>query len=905
MLGYSLLGKKRSRLVALLLLLIFFTSPRHAVAQSGSIRGYVKDSVKQQSIKNGRVYLLDNDFRQIMETGIEETGKFEFNKVASGLYTLQSDIPGYKSFSTIVSLNEKQDTYDSGIHYLTGYVINLDTLIIKPNHPSIIFRKDTTDYHADSFETPPNSAVEELLTRLPGIFISNEGKIYANGKEVTKILVDGEPFFGGDLKFAIKNLPAEIIDLVQVYNAASDLKNLTGMDDGQKTKTLNLKIKEGRKKGNFGLIGAGAGFKEIFDIGGSLNTFKNKRQVSFGLQSTNSSSSLFSSFMPNNNGQNGLTKANSTGVNFKDEFGKHTKVSASYIAIKQRTESVQLAYTQFFFPKDSTTLNTVKSRMIRSSYTHQVNVNIQSKLTSSTQLIIRPQINIGLPRIKNELSGTLETNKSDLDTIYSNNNSRVSNLKVYNFGSKLIVSHFFKKKLRSLNMNSEIRATQNTDRETNLSLNSFYIPFHRLTTINQLKENNRSGRDLSLDLSFLEPVGSSQILGISYSYRSEIKTNNIDVFKYNIENKNYSILDSLQTNSSKNTLNVSEFLLRYQLNKAKYIVHISNGLSYQSFSIYNYFRYKKSSVGYLNLKPSVNLEYNFSNEKSFQLSYNLTFQQPDLSQLQEVITTSDSLFIYNGNPDLRQAQLHNFLMAYKRIFFKNKASLSTDISGTIIKNDIQYAITNLSSGAQITKPINVRAGYNITGSLDYTIPVRNSSFQINSAINYISNKAVLNEESTNISSYNLRARFGFSSTFSNSTYLNIYTNTNYSWVDYLASSITKNRYLIQGIVANVRYHPKTSGFFVSSIMDINYNTGSPNNASRKFIPIISASIGKYLSKKKDLEVKLIINDILDRSASSTTETYQNSIRTTQTNSRGRYIMTSLVYNYKKFGGKVK
>ncbi|MCF0055098.1 outer membrane beta-barrel protein [Dyadobacter sp. CY356] len=868
-----------------------------AASQNTSINGFVKDTIDFSDLSGSKVKLVRSiDDTLMAESELNSAGFFNFKNIPTGNYQINIDVLGYRHISKNVKSSAENTILSSGTIYLVKYVILLDTVIIKNTPEPITFKKDTIEYHAESFLAQHNASVEDLLRKLPGLIITAEGKILANGKEISQILVDNEPFFNGDIKLTTRTLPAEIIDKIQLYNSNSELSNLIGIDDGQRIKTINLKIKKNRKKGIFGQAATSVGTNNLFGFGGSLNNFNNKKQLSLVSQITNANDPLFSSFITTGSINTGINKSSGLGGNFKNNFGKNWKADGTYIETNQTNKSIQDIVAKNIYTPDSTTIQTLKNSSNRDSKSQRINLNISGKFSNRNNLVIRSNFN------KNRLFNNQLQNSilklNNRDTIYHSNNTNNVSSKSFELGSNLLFTHSFKTYKRSLVYTTDFRCTDSKSIDSNFSKNYYVSPNKKESTLNQKRNSNPNSSFLTSGISFFEPVAKDQMVQISYNFRIVKKSIFTKVFSLDTLERPSDIDDSLQSNKTKSNLINQELLLKYQIQKSNFSLFVANTLNFQTFKVYDLITNSLTTRKYKTFTPSINLEYNLTAGKFLQFGYNISNQQPDISQLQNLTTTNDSLYIQKGNPSLKQMWIHNVLLGYRINFQSNQSVINFDLNGTLIHNDIQYSTSILKDGTQVTQPINVNGSYLVTGSLDYSLPFKKSSFQINSSINYTQNRAMLNDRMVNTNNYNLRGKIGVNSTINQSFSMTLTYNTTLGYATYVSEKKIKTNFFLQNLLANIKYFPAPS-YFLSLKSDINHNSGLAQQKAL-LLPILSISAGKYLFTNKKMEMKITISDLLNKNKVASTSVNQNSIQSMQINSRGRYLLLSLIYNFRKF-----
>ena len=280
------------RLIAGITLFFLILTSISTQAQDASIKGIVTDTANAKKLENAVVSLLRrSDSVLVKFTRTNKSGEFNFTKLPAGDFVILISYPSFADFVDPIQLKSNSNE-DAGSINLTLKAVLLKEIVIKQN-ATIRMRGDTTEYSADSFNVRPGATVEDLLKKMPGIQVDKDGKITAQGTDVEKVLVDGEEFFGDDPTIATRNLQADAIDKVQVFDKKSDQAAFTGIDDGQSKRTINLKLKEDKKKGYFGKLDAGAGLDDKWNTSAMFNRFRAKKKFSvYGIASSTGKTGL-------------------------------------------------------------------------------------------------------------------------------------------------------------------------------------------------------------------------------------------------------------------------------------------------------------------------------------------------------------------------------------------------------------------------------------------------------------------------------------------------------------------------------------------------------------------------------------------------------------------------------------
>ena len=394
-------------------LVCLFVTTISLAQTSGTIKGKLVDSVGKQSLKDASITVLESKDSTLEVFGLAKSdGSFELKNISFGKMLVQITFQGYQPINKTITLSKENAVVDLGDVNMLVQSKDLQEVIVQTS--PIVIRKDTIEYNAGSFKTKPNAVVEDLLKKLPGVEVAKDGTIKAQGETVSRVLVDGKRFFGDDPKMATKNLPPDMVDKIQVYDAQSDQSAFSGFDDGTRTKTINITTKKDKRKGLFGKVMAGGGNDGRYESSLNFNRFNGNQQISFIGQANNVNRQAFSvqdilgtlgtagggrggggvgsiiSGLGGGGSSNGITTTAAAGLNFKDVIGKKTEFSGSYfynnLAIDRDTKSL----TERFQKSDSSFFTNQTTTARTKNQNHRVNLNIETQLDSSNSLIIRP-----------------------------------------------------------------------------------------------------------------------------------------------------------------------------------------------------------------------------------------------------------------------------------------------------------------------------------------------------------------------------------------------------------------------------------------------------------------------------------------------------------------------------------
>ncbi|OYZ01938.1 MAG: hypothetical protein B7Y37_04905 [Sphingobacteriia bacterium 28-36-52] len=909
----------------LLLVLSMFSSIALMAQNTATLKGKLVDSVGKQALKDASITVLEAKDSTLDVFGLAKAdGSFVVEKISFGEMIVMIKFQGYEAYSKKINFSKANASVDLGTIYLRLAANDLGEVTVTQS--PITIKKDTVQFNASSFKTKPNAVLEDLLKKLPGVQVEADGTVKAQGENVQRVLVDGKRFFGDDPKLATKNLPPDMIDKIQVFDALNDQSAFTGFDDGNRIKTINITTKKDKRKGYFGraVLGGGSDSEEgRYDNSVNLSYFNGDRQLTFTGQANNVNKQNFgaqdlfgggggggirtvvmgrggASGATNNSG--GIIRTLAAGLNYKDIWGKKTEVSGSYFFNDMQTTREQNSYTQNLIPgnPDSSIFNSQLNNSITKNRNHRINFNIEHQFDSSNSLIIRPNISF-----QETESATDVTTFSTRGTSKNLNNSIAStdrNNSGYNASLEATFRHRFKKKGRTYSVAFNPGQSINDGNTTNYSINNFFnttTPY--ADTINQIGVTNRDSKTMNATFSYTEPIGKNQIIEFNYNYNSNVNNSGTKTFAFNKANGQYDIVVPNLTNVFENTFNSNRVTLNYRLQNAKYNFSIGSGVQVGDLISKNLSKDSSITQNFVNFFPTMNFRYDFSRTKNLRIFYNGRTGQPSAQQLQPVIDNSNPLNITTGNPNLKQQFIHTFRVLFSSFDVVTQKIFFATVNANFTANDIQNSTTYLPNGAQFTKPVNLSGTYNINGFLNYGFPLKKPKSNLNFGLNLSRNQSqtLVND----LSNYTRNTTAGFNASWTTNIKegfdMNFSSNSSLSFARYTLQPQQNGDFFTQTFVAEPTVYTKSGWVFSTDFRYIK-NTGRAEGFNTN-IPLWSASIAKQLFKKKEGELKFYVFDLLNQNQSLTRNVTGNTIQDVSTVVLKRYFMISFTYNLRSFG----
>lgn len=913
-------------MIKYLFFLGILTMPLFLAAQTSAVKGVVSDSSINQKTAKAAVSILDmRDSVLINYSRTAPDGSFEIDNIPAGDYILLITYPKYADYVDLFTI-ENQENVDMKQIYLTPKATLLDEIVIQ--QAAIRIKGDTTEYTADSFAVRENANVEELLQNLPGITVDKDGKITAQGKQIQKVLVDGDEFFSDDPTIATKNLRADAIDKVQVFDKKSDQAVFSGIDDGEVTKTINLKLKENAKNGYFGKASVG-GLDRYYNATAMINAFKAKRKFSaFAVASSTSETGL--NFGDAGNlgfsegggrrmggggggsggigtgsfGGQGLPESIKGGVHFSDKW-KSDKYNSggNYLFNKLDIRRAENTYSQ------NTLLDSVYyTRNESSSYSDQMQhsldgrMEIQLDSSSSLKITAGGFAGTGKSGSDNTSQALSEENKlvnSSVRNSFGTGNSS-------SFNTSVIWRKRFKKAGRTISINFNQRFKESESDGFLLNESRFFDAGGNLIqtqSTDQNKVNNNLSNTLRTRVSYTEPLSKKSFIELNYSFDNNSNTNKLLSYDKDGGGKYTDLKDSLSSDF-KYIYNTNSAGVNYRFNEKKYNLSLGGNISNTAFEQVDHFKDTSRKRSYYNFFPQGNFNYKFNAFSNIRLSYNGGTSQPTIDQIQPLINNDDPLNTVIGNPSLKQQFSNRVSLNYSSFEMLNERFLYVGMDYSSVKDQISSSYVIDSLGRRMTQYINVDGNYNIGIYGNFSTKIPKTSFKIdirpNASLsqntNFVNNVKNLSKNLT------ISPRLGISSRKNNVydfrlNFTPAYTNSTSSISKAAATKYWTYNYSVEG---NYMFPGK-----IEAGTDINFQFREKLNEYDENNNVISwnAYIEKKFFKKEQLTLRASVNDILDQNKG-----YSRTVQPNATIERNyltfqRYGLLTLTYNFNTSGAK--
>ncbi len=906
------------------------------------VKGIVADSTANLKLRNATISILNaKDSTLYKFTRAAENGEFNVQPMRAGNFIMLLTYPDYADYVYQFKLDEANPSFNFRTVNMRTKATLLNEVIIKGQAAAIKIKGDTTEFNAASYTIQPNDKVEDLLKKMPGIQIDKDGKITAQGKTVPKILVDGEEFFGDDPTLVTKNLRADMVDKVQLYEKKSDQATFTGVDDGEKTQTINIKLKEDKKNGYFGKAEVGVGSDSFYQAQAMFNAFKAKQKFSiYGVLGNNGKTGLDGrdadrlgtnsqnvefmdggmTFFGSSGGDGldswggqyygeGIPTARNSGVHYDTKFNKDKEsINANYKLGSLRVEGEKETLNQNNLP---TGLINSNSNQITNNYLFRQNADAIYTIKLDTTSNLKVTLTGSLKENETKNRYNTISNRGDNSLINTSNRELSNNGEDKSFNVTAFYTKQLKKKGRTFSLNVN-QAIANSDIEGFLnSKNDYYSTtgvLNRTELIDQFKTSNTSTSSSSAKASYTEPINTKLTLIVNYAIG--LNSSDADKKSFNASAPgNYDVLDTKFSNHFEvdQFSNAGGASVNYRTKKSTlYAGTQINNVSYSQQDALTNTTYSRN---FLNWMPNASYQYRISTQKSFRIGYDGRTSQPGVSQLQPVLNNNDPLNIPLGNPDLKPSYNNNFNLNFNS--YKILTSQEIYISaryGFTSNSIVSNRVTDPTTGVTVSQSINLTdkmpTNYSIYSDLGrkFKFVDMNVGLSINTyggtSYNYINNVISKNTRS----SYDINLNLRKSKEKKYEAYA--YFGPTYSIQESSLQKAANNNGW--GFNGSFNFRVFLPGK-VEIASDLNYEraAGTASFGVPLEKSVLNSSISKKFLKTENLKMTIAGNDLFNQNRGFSRYVNENMLTQTSYITIQRYFMYSITWDFNKMGGVKK
>ena len=942
---------KRS-ILSMLLMLVAIAS----LAQERLISGKITDRDTKDPVEQVTIQLLKTDSTYVSGAISNERGLFHVNAPANGKYLLKITSVGYKPTVKRIQISEDKNLAMGNV-VIGADAIMLKGAVVTAMAQKVSLKEDTFVYNSAAYRTPEGSVVEELVKRLPGAEVSDDGTIKINGKEVKKILVDGKEFMTGDTKTALKNLPTSIIDKIKAYDEKSDLSKVTGIDDGEEQTVLDFGVKKGMNKGMISNIDLGVGNKNRYNMRGMGGYFAGNNRFMLFANANNTSDRGFGGGPGRGfwGGANGLNASKMIAANYNYELKDKFKFNTSLRWNHSDGDIWSRRSSENFMGSSSSFSNSLSQSFSRSN-SWNGNIRLEWMPDSMTNILFRPSISWST---SDGLSGSQsasynkdpytittkdplsEEGIEELDKAEAMVNSQLTNGITYsdnnNIRGMLQVNRKLGNKGRNITFRVDAKYTDNDSKSISLNNAKLYLvqtAEGKDSTYQTNRYNLTPSKNYSYagQLTYSEPLWKATFLQFSYKFTysySKSDRSTYDFSKYAMSGdqeyrgwdsylnpfaghlEDYKDDDQSRFSEYRNYNHDIQVMMRFI--RQKYNLNFGVMVQpQQSKYIQDYQGVHVDTVrNVVNVSPTLDFRYRFSKMSNLRINYRGTTSQPSISQLLDITDNSDPLNISMGNPGLKPSFTQNFRLFYNNFVQNHNKGIMTFVNFSTTNNSISNKVTyDETTGGRITRPENINGNWNAMGAFMFNCSIdsagvwninTDTNLGYNNYVSYLSLDKQSDSQKNTTRSTTWRERLSFS-----------YRN---DWAEFsldgtLTYNKAKNKLQPNSNLETWQfsYGPSMTltapwGTSLNSSLSINSRRGYNDSSMNTDEFVWNAQLSQSFLKGKPLTIMLQFYDLLRQQSTFSRAISATSRTDTEYNAINSYAMLHVIYRLNLFGGK--
>jgi hypothetical protein len=892
---------------------------------TGSISGKVINAKDKKPVDFATIAVKSLKDSSVVASGqTNPDGSFSFKGIAPGKYRIYSAFLGLKTVTKDIEVAKA--AVNAGEIAMSDDGVDLKDVNVTATIP-IVVKKDTIEFDAKSIKVRENAVVEDLLKKVPGVEVAKDGSIKAQGETITKVKVDGKEFFGNDPLLATKNLPADMVDKIQVIDELSEQAQFTGIDDGTRNKILNITTKSGMKHGYFGNSTAGYGSNDRYDASLNVNKFDEDRQISFIGQFNNVNKQNFGQGVGVGNGfgggggrggggfggggggssaggNGGITNTNAAGLNFADTYKDGTQFQASYFFNKATSELLQNSHTQNLLGTGTTDINQ-KLDNTTDRINHRFNFMVDTKIDPSLSIKIQPNVTY----TETDGNSVTDYTRNFITSLTEGLQRNTTTAATPAFSNNLLVRKSFKRRGRTLSLN--VSTSINDNNGTNLNYRDETITTgtsKRDSLTNQLNNTSSHSINNTTRLVYTEPL--NKTLSVEFNYQNGYSNSDSqrDVLNYNPLTLQYDLVDNTFSNIYNNRTLTNAAGVSLTTTEKKYNWNIGVAAQQTNRVNTNLTTGLKRTQNFINITPSAQFRYNFSNRKRLFINYRGSTTQPSIDQIQPIPDNTNSQTIYVGNPALKPSFNNQLRINFNNFNIENGRFFFAGLNLTQTFNSIGNSVAQLASGIQQVSYVNVDGVYAGNANATWSLPLmaeRKLTLNIsgNGAYNRNVNYIVPQGGTTSVKN--------ITNTYTISNGYKLVTNVDkFDLTGGITGSYTNSSFSAQQS-ANTQFYTINPSFDVSYVLpanirlaiDIDYfrNFGGGDLYNQEYT-ILNPYISRQFFKNRGT-FKFSVNDALNQNTGVSRTATGTSIQDVNFNVLKRYYMLSFTYSLTRIGGR--
>lgn len=907
-----------SRFINILLPLIFTCTTSLFAQNEKQVIGKIMDSTGS-ALQGISIKLLVQDSKDTLQTVSGKTGMFTF-KVRTSKFIIVATGPEYISYIQEYRFNNAYSIFQLG-----DIMLYTDTKLLQSvevSVSSIVLKEDTIEYKASLFKVKEDATVEDILKKLPGLEVNKNGTITAQGKPVYKIKVNGKDFFGNDVKMTTRELPANIIDKIQVIDDYGELAARSGIKTDEPEKIINLQLKKDKSNGMFGNAAAGYGSSDSYQAKLSTNFFSDKKQISVYGNSNNINNGFVisgktnmpvngmtamgstgtnpgPSITQNNSGvPEGITTSYAAGANYRFDFEHKNSLYGSYNFVHRNTAGAREQYLQSIYPSGNY-FNNQYYDYVNTGNDQQFFLNLELYPDSMSYLKISPELFFNNNTNNNSTDFSILKNNLKLSEGYNRDSGKTN---MPNFGISVLYNRYFHKPGRNLSLSLTANSIKSIMDSRSPGYTRFFDTqggYHDSLQNQQINQKNK-GYNYSVYLTYTEPVFKNRFIDLTLQYDFLKSANDRKVYLQDAVTTNF-IFNGDLSNRYDNRFSSNRIGLNFRTVKNKYNYAI--GINVVPVNTVIDSENKDSVTSHktvINFSPLVRFSYTFSRSKNLSISYRGNNRQPNNKQLLPVRDISNQQFQREGNPSLKPEFSHTLNMSYNSFNIMSGSSLFSSVSFSTVQNKITYnSILLDSNGTQLTRPENINGFYSLSAYYSFSKPFQknkylikyNGSFNINHDVMAVNNKTV--------SANNVYMLQGVEFKYNNNKWLEFSLGADYMLLANRNLLNTSSDYYSTWVFCNSVTMNLPNFFVITYDLEKIINNGLDASINKN-VNLLNVRIEKKLFKKKSCYLSIAGNNILNQNFSLYRQVTGNSITDSRTVQLSRYLICTLTYKWNRF-----
>ncbi|MBO6575034.1 MAG: TonB-dependent receptor [Rhodothermales bacterium] len=939
----------------LLLFSVALLVSQDVFAQSIPVTGRVVSADDGQPLAGVNVAISPlSDSTRVVGEAAGADGRFRVMLREPGVYRIRITFVGFEPALRVLSIPEEGRELDTV--RLEVRAVDMDDVVVEAVQDRVVVRGDTTEYAAGAYQVNPDANAEDLLAKMPGVVVRN-GQVEAGGEQVRRVLVDGREFFGDDPTAALRNLPSEVIDKIQVFERMSDQAQFTGFDDGNGEMTINIITRADRRNGQFGKVYGGYGSEDRYQGGGNVNMFDDTRRISIIGMSNNVNQQNFStedllgvvgqaggrggfSGGPRGGGarggrgggggdrggfrggggnardfmigdQGGVNRTNSIGINYSDEFGDAFKMTGSYFFNQSENTTANFLDREYFLDGGGSQFYDESNDAASDNMNHRLSMRMEYTINERNSIIFTPRLSAQMNDSQSFVSG-LNTDAGG-GLLSETVNDFLTENSGWNGSANLLLRHRFTKRGRTLSLNLTGRVDDRSGETRQASENVFYDGTAQDASFSQLTDNLQSGYTVATSLVYTEPAGERG--QIQVSYRPSFSMNDADrlASMFDIATGGYTVPAPALSSRIDNEVLTQRAGVSYRLRMDRGF--FSAGLSAQTESLTGdqaLPRVAEVDKSFTSLLPQVMFMIGDRRTNNLRLFYRTSTNTPSITQLQDVVDNSNPLQLSSGNPDLEQSYSHNLVARFNktsprkgRVFigFVSFQAAQNFVGSETIVAATQTRLDNglvLAPGSQYTRPVNLDGYWNARSFFTLGTPIGplSSNLNLNGGLSVSNTPGLVNGQSNDADVQVMTAGATLGSNISERVDFTLTHESTFNTIRNSVSPELDSDYVQHTSGVRMNLMPSANWVLESSFAYRAFDglEDSIDNASL----LLNAGLGYKFLQGNGGELRFAVVDILNQQTSVGRSVNSFYVDDMSSNVLGRYVMLNFTYTLRNY-----